>query len=79
MCSIPLRSPARKLGLGDIVETGSGLPSRIVVYGPEGSGKTSLGAPAPKPFFLMSRGETGLLTLLDFGLVRADAALPRDL
>jgi hypothetical protein len=67
--SIPFRGIARKLGLGDVVETGSGLPSRIVVYGPEGAGKTSLAAAAPRPIFLMSRGETGLKTLLDFGLV----------
>lgn len=43
------------------------LPSRIVFYGVEGIGKTSLGAHAPNPIFGMSLGETGLLTLLDNG------------
>jgi AAA domain len=72
----PSRASGRKLGLADIVETGSGLPSRIVIYGPEGSGKTSLAAAAPRPIFLMSRGETGLLTLLDFGLVSPSPHFP---
>lgn len=48
---------------------GSGLPSRAIVYGVEGVGKTSLGAYAPKPIFCMTKGETGLLTLIDSGLV----------
>ena len=63
------RAPGRKLGLADIQDTGSGLPSRIVVYGTEGIGKTSLGASAPRTIFLMTRGETGLLTLLDSGRI----------
>jgi AAA domain len=33
----------------------------------EGSGKTSFAANAPKPVFLMSKGETGLETLIDSG------------
>jgi hypothetical protein len=70
------RAAGRKLGLGDIAETGSGLPSRIVVYGPEGSGKTSLGAAAPRSIFLMSHGETGLRTLLDFCLVAPTPHFP---
>ena len=39
---------------------GSGLPSRLVVYGPEGSGKTSLGDAASRPIFVMINNETGL-------------------
>lgn len=46
---------------------GSGLPSRVVLHGVEGVGKTSWAANAPKPIFLMARGETGLETLIDAG------------
>ena len=56
--------------------TGSGLPSRGVVYGPEGTGKTSLGCAAPRPVFLMTRGETGLETLIDAGRVPETAHFP---
>ena len=63
------RAPVRKLGLSDINDAGSGLPSRLVLYGTEGIGKTSLGVAAPKPVFMMTRGETGLLTLLDSGRI----------
>lgn len=52
-----------------INRAGSGLPSRVVIHGVEGIGKTSIGAFAPKPVFAMTRGETGLLTLIDNGLV----------
>jgi hypothetical protein len=55
--------------LADITTTGSGLPSRALVHGVEGVGKTSLACCAPKPIFLMTRGETGLETLLDSGRV----------
>lgn len=48
-----------------VKKTGSGLPSRIVVYGTEGVGKTSWAAHAPSPIFLMAKGETGLETLID--------------
>lgn len=47
---------------------GSGLPSRLCVYGVPGIGKTSIGAHAPGVVFLMTRQETGLLTLIDNGL-----------
>jgi hypothetical protein len=52
-----------------ISRTGSGLPSRVVIHGVEGCGKSSLGAFAPKPVFSMTRGESGLLTLIDNALV----------
>src|SRR5215207_8519510 len=55
--------------LKDIRTEGSGLPSRGVIYGPEGVGKTSLAAAAPRPAVLMTRGETGLQTLIDAGRV----------
>jgi hypothetical protein len=39
-------------------------------------GKTSLGACAPKPIYLMTRGETGLLTLIDAGRIPETAHFP---
>ena len=50
-----------------IKSTGNGLPSRVVLHGVEGIGKTSFGAYAPDPIFLMAKGETGLETLIDSG------------
>jgi hypothetical protein len=55
--------------MGPIVKTGSGLPSRGIIHGVEGVGKSSLGAFLPKPVFGMTRGETGLLTLIDSALI----------
>jgi hypothetical protein len=52
-----------------ISRAGSGLPSRVVLYGVEGVGKTSFAAFAPNPLFVMTRAETGLLTLIDNGRV----------
>ena len=50
-----------------VTRTGSGLPSRIIFHGVEGVGKSSFAAHAPAPIFLMTRGETGLLSLIDNG------------
>jgi hypothetical protein len=55
----------RRLSLADVQKGGSGLPNRCVFHGPEGAGKTSFGSCSPRPVFLMTRGETGLLTLID--------------
>lgn len=52
----------------NITSGGSGLPSRIILHGVEGVGKSSFGAFAPKPIFFLTGGETGLLTLIDNGL-----------
>jgi hypothetical protein len=55
--------------LSSIKTKGSGHPSKNILYGVEGVGKTSLCSHAMKPFFIMCAGETGLLTLIDNGLV----------
>lgn len=73
---IPPRSTCRKLGLSDVVNKGNGSPNRFFVFGPEGSGKTSLAAASPRPIVFMTRGETGLLTLLDYGLVAPTPHFP---
>lgn len=54
------------------------LPSRVVLYAGEGFGKTSFAAHAPKPLFLMTQGETGLLSLLEAGRVPAVSHIPED-
>lgn len=51
----------------EIVSTGQGLPVRCIIYGPEGVGKTSLAAYAPKPVFAQIKGESGLDMLIDAG------------
>lgn len=45
-------------------------------HGTEGVGKTSFAAYAPRPLFLMARGETGIETLVDNGQLPATAMLP---
>src|SRR5262245_57101728 len=62
-------SRPRALTLGAIRKKGSGSPNRAILYGVEGGGKTSFGASAPRPVFLMTRGETGLQTPIDAGRV----------
>lgn len=50
-----------------ITTTGRNLPSRAVIHGVEGIGKTSMASQAPGAVVLMARGETGLETLIDSG------------
>ena len=55
---------------GPVISTGgSGLPSRTIFYGSEKIGKTSFASHAPSPIFAMAKGETGLLTLIDGGII----------
>jgi hypothetical protein len=61
---------------GGMVRTaGNGLPSRLIIYGPSGIGKTSLAAEMPAPFFLQC-GETGLETLINSGQLTETPHLP---
>jgi hypothetical protein len=53
----------------NISSGGSELPDTVIFHGVEGVGKTSFAANAPGVIFGMSRGETGLLTLIKHGLV----------
>jgi len=62
-------STSKRDWVKEIKTKGSGLPSRLIVHGVEGIGKTSFAANAPSPIFLMARGETGLETLIDSGRV----------
>jgi hypothetical protein len=66
----------RRVSLSDVMTSGAGLPNRGVLHGPEGSGKTSFGCYSPRPIVMMTRGETGLLTLIDAGRVPETPHLP---
>jgi hypothetical protein len=68
--------PPSRLSLSAISRSGSGLPNRCILHGVEGVGKTSFATCAPKPVVLMTRGETGLLTLIDSGQVSETAHFP---
>ena len=62
--------------LAEVSDGGSKLPYRNVVIGVDGVGKTSLGASAPSPIFLLARGETGLETLIESGQLGKTKHLP---
>ena len=64
--------------LSAITKEAPQLPSRVVLYAPEKSGKTSFGCHAPEPIFLMTAGETGLLSLIESGQVPPTAHFPDD-
>lgn len=64
--------------LASLTKEAPQLPSRAVFYAAEGMGKTSFGCHAPDPVFLMTAGETGLLSLLEAGQVPAVAHAPDD-
>lgn len=59
--------PVKRMSMSDMRTTGRNLPTRLVMHGLEGCGKTSYAAFAPKPVFIMTAGETGLETLIDSG------------
>jgi len=66
----------RRFSLADVSKAGTGLPNRCIMHGVEGVGKSSFAACAPRPLFLMTKGETGLLTLIDGGQVAETAHFP---
>jgi hypothetical protein len=67
---------SRRFALADVGTGGSGLPNRCIIHGVEGVLKTSFGCCAPRPIFLITRNETGLLTLIDSGQVPETAHFP---
>lgn len=68
--------PTQTFSLADIRVEGRKLPARLVLHGVEGVGKTSFGAQMPKPVFLQSKGETGLETLMEAGLIQKTPHFP---
>lgn len=67
----PKASPAMPAAglLAKAPTSGRKLPTRLVLYAQEKWGKTSFAAMAPTPFFICNRGETGLETLIDEGIL----------
>ncbi len=70
--SLPV-TPLRKMGIGSefqiesITTTSRKLPDRMLLHASAKWGKTSFGAQAPQPVFLLSRSEDGLWTLMENG------------
>jgi len=60
---------SRKPTLAEITSAGSKLPGRYLFHGVPGIGKTSFGAQWPSPIFVQTQGETGLDTLIDYGIL----------
>ncbi|VTS00534.1 Putative uncharacterized protein OS=Magnetospirillum magneticum (strain AMB-1 / ATCC 700264) GN=amb0352 PE=4 SV=1: AAA_24 [Tuwongella immobilis] len=52
------------------------LPSRVFIHAPEKWGKSSVACYAPKPVFILTEGETGLLSLIESGQVPETSYLP---
>lgn len=65
----PSRPRSGKLTLSDIQRGKSKLPPRIICHGVPGVGKSSCPAFGPKPIWLMSKLETGIVSLRDADLV----------
>jgi len=62
--------------LSSVLTGPSSRPSGGIILGPEGVGKTSLGACAFKPIFIMLGGEVGLETLIGAGRVPPTPRFP---
>lgn len=69
-------SAAKIFSLADVATKSKSLPNRWALHAGQGFGKTSLLAYAVAPVFLMTRGETGLLTLIDSGQLPETPHLP---
>jgi hypothetical protein len=66
----PVRGPELQVPSLAGVTTGTRkLPNRVGLHALQGWGKSSWAAHAPSPLFLMTRGEDGLLTLIDSGQI----------
>ncbi len=65
----PSSMQARRPSLGDITTKPKNLPSRAIMHGTSGIGKTSWAVYAPSPLVMMSKGEQGVESLKDAGLV----------
>lgn len=64
--------------LSSVTKDSPSLPSRVVFYAPEKAGKSSFACFAPKPIFVMTQGETGLLSLIASGQVPPTDHFPDD-
>lgn len=65
MAAGSVSSPTKLNWSEQITAAGSGKPTRAIFHGVEGVGKTSMPVYSNKPIYMMTRGEQGLLTLID--------------
>lgn len=65
--SVATTTSAKVFTMADIATRGAALPNRWGFHAGIGFGKTSILAYSRTPIFLMTRGETGLTTLIDAG------------
>ena len=52
----------------DVLQGGASLPPRLLLYGVEGIGKTTIGASAPNPIFIQTEDGLGLIEVPTFPL-----------
>lgn len=64
--------------LNQVTKVAPSLPSRVYLYAAEKFGKSSIGCYAPNPIFVMTEGETGLLSLIEAGRVPETSHFPED-
>jgi hypothetical protein len=69
------RSAPRRKSKMNIIRGKSRQPPRIVVYGPEGIGKSTFGANAPSPIFLQTEDGLGEIECDKFELARSYSTL----
>lgn len=62
----PIATPARRMTLAAVTRGARPRPKRVLIYGPEGVGKSSFGAAAPDPIFLGAEDGTASLDVARF-------------
>ena len=60
----------KRMSLSSATDRSPRQPGRILIYGAPGIGKTSIAAAFPNPIFLLTRGEDGLVNLINHGRVQ---------
>jgi hypothetical protein len=69
-------APGKIFTMSDVQTKGPSLPNRYGFHAGPGFGKTSVLAYSPSPIFVMTKGETGLTTLIDSGQLPPTPYLP---
>lgn len=72
----PVLNTQPRTPISEITGKGAGLPNRYLLHAVEGFGKTSFGANTIRPIFIQTKGETGLDTLIDSGVIAETPHFP---